>query len=568
MNFEKMSVAKRLNIGYGFLILFLFLVAAMGMNGLREANTALHHVADVNVTKMELLTDMSESSHIVARVMRTIALLHDDAEADKQRLKIDQSRAAYNKAFDALQKMPIDDAGKALVEKIKVDGAAARDTNNKFMELAKTNMDDAVKLLLSESIPLNATWQNAIHEFADLQKAKNRADEAAALEAYHSAVLLMAIFTGIAIFVSIGLAWLISRSILRQLGAEPAYTASIANGIAQGDLTMNIALRAGDNSSLLHAIKVMRDSLEKIVGEVRHGTETISVASAQISTGNMDLSSRTEHQASSLEETASSMEELTSTVKQNADNASQANTLAVEASNHAEQGGKVVEQVVHTMSSINESSRKIVDIIAVIDGIAFQTNILALNAAVEAARAGEQGRGFAVVAAEVRNLAQRSAGAAKEIKTLIGDSVEKVEAGSKLVDHAGSTMQQVVASVRRVTGIIGDIAAASSEQTAGIEQINQAIMQMDEVTQQNAALVEEAAAAAQSMQNQAATLTEVVGVFSITAAPPARATPPIARSPRPQPSAKAAPSAKRAISAPKAVPAPRLAVQADDWEEF
>src|SRR5512147_2697308 len=262
----------------------------------------------------------------------------------------------------------------------------------------------------------------------------------------------------------------------------------------------------------------MNDSLVRVVSQVRSGTDTVATASSQIAAGNLDLSSRTEEQASSLEETASSMEELTSTVRQNAENAKQANQLAISASDVAGKGGAVVSQVVTTMDAINEASRKIVDIISVIDGIAFQTNILALNAAVEAARAGEQGRGFAVVAGEVRNLAQRSAAAAKEIKTLIGDSVEKVEGGSKLVAQAGQTMEEIVTSIRRVTDIMSEITAASVEQSQGIEQVNTAITQMDEVTQQNAALVEEAAAAAEALEEQAQNLSAAVNVFKVAAA--------------------------------------------------
>ncbi|MGJ7521374.1 methyl-accepting chemotaxis protein [Variovorax sp. LT1P1] len=316
--------------------------------------------------------------------------------------------------------------------------------------------------------------------------------------------------------------WLISRGIVRQLGCEPERAADITRQIAEGDLSVAIELRRNDQTSVLHAIKAMRDSLAKVVGEVRQGTDTIATASSQIASGNQDLSSRTEEQASSLEQTAASMEELTSTVKQNADNARQANQLAASASEVAVRGGSVVGQVVDTMSAINTSSRKIVDIIAVIDGIAFQTNILALNAAVEAARAGEQGRGFAVVASEVRSLAQRSAAAAKEIKGLIDDSVGKVEAGSHQVAEAGRTMEEIVASVKRVTDIMGEIASASHEQTQGIEQINQAITQMDQVTQQNAALVEEAAAAAGSLQEQAGSLSQLVGVFQLTPGEPSR----------------------------------------------
>jgi methyl-accepting chemotaxis protein len=366
----------------------------------------------------------------------------------------------------------------------------------------------------------------------------------------------------------------IARSMLRQLGDEPDYAANITRSIAEGDLTGAINVKHGDQSSLLYSIKAMRDSIANIVGQVRIGTDAIANASSEIAQGNMDLSARTESQASSLEETASSMEALTDTVRQNADNARQANQLAMSASTVAVKGGVVVSQVVDTMGSINESSKKIVDIIGVIDGIAFQTNILALNAAVEAARAGEQGRGFAVVATEVRNLAQRSAAAAKEIKSLIGDSVEKVGAGSKLVDQAGATMNEVVESIKRVTDIMAEITAASQEQTSGIEQVNQAIGAMDDVTQQNAALVEQAAAAAGAMQDQAAGLAQVVSVFKLDGMqtiapaiavraklPPARPAPVVQRK---------APVAR--ISTTKARQPAKLPVAAGDnsgdWEEF
>ncbi|MBV8634083.1 MAG: methyl-accepting chemotaxis protein, partial [Burkholderiaceae bacterium] len=326
------------------------------------------------------------------------------------------------------------------------------------------------------------------------------------------------------------------------------------------------------------ALKDMDDSLLKIVSEVRQGTDAIATASQEIASGNSDLSSRTESQASSLEETASSMEELTDTVRQNAENARQANQLVVSASEFAQKGGKVVGQVVTTMGSIKESSRKIVDIIGVIDGIAFQTNILALNAAVEAARAGEQGRGFAVVAAEVRNLAQRSAGAAKEIKTLIGDSVEKVDQGSKLVDEAGRTMGEMVTSVQHVADIMSEITAASQEQSAGIGEVNQAIAQMDEMTQQNAALVEQAAAAAESMQEQAALLADAVSVFKLgdhdraprrRVAAPAPASVPARAAPAPAPAEEEEAPASEVALAPRTPRAPVVAPASnDDWEEF
>ncbi len=319
----------------------------------------------------------------------------------------------------------------------------------------------------------------------------------------------------LAVMAGLVAAFTITRRLSNQLGGEPDYAAGIAARIAAGDLTTDIETRAGDHSSLLAVMKKMRESLAGIVEQVRIGTETIATESIEIANGNQDLSARTEMQASSLQETASSMEELTSTVKHNADNATQASQLAESASEVAVRGGKVVSEVIGRMGSIKDSSRKIVDIISVIDGIAFQTNILALNAAVEAARAGEQGRGFAVVASEVRNLAQRSAGAAKEIKGLIGNSVEQVEMGSTLVDQAGSTMNELVESVRRVADIMGEITAASQEQSSGIEQVNRAILSMDGVTQQNAALVEEAAAAAESLQNQASTLSELMAFFKV-----------------------------------------------------
>ncbi len=374
----------------------------------------------------------------------------------------------------------------------------------------------------------------------------------------------------------LALGWAISRGLLRQLGGEPAATAYIARRIAEGDLAVRIDLRRGDQASLLHAIRGMRDSLSTVVTAVRLGTDAIATASGQIAAGNQDLSSRTEEQASSLEQTAASMEELTSTVKQNADNARQANQLALSASEVAVKGGGVVGQVVDTMASINASSRKIVDIIGVIDGIAFQTNILALNAAVEAARAGEQGRGFAVVASEVRSLAQRSGAAAKEIKGLIDDSVGKVEAGSRQVAEAGRTMEEIVDSVKRVTDIMGEITAASQEQSTGIEQVNQAIAQMDQVTQQNAALVEEAAAAAQSMQEQAAKLQASVGVFRIeggaaTAVALANARRPAAALAKPPQPGTLSPRLRRSAPDRKTQNAPQLAMAGaagGDWTEF
>jgi methyl-accepting chemotaxis protein len=362
------------------------------------------------------------------------------------------------------------------------------------------------------------------------------------------------------LLVGLVLYFVIQRVVTRPL----ARAQQAAVRISGGDLTARVQVSQQDEiGQLMTAFNGISDGLATVVAEVRQGTEQITTASTEIATGNLDLSSRTEEQAGALEETASAMEQLTSTVKQNADNARQANQLAASASEVAQQGGVVVGQVVDTMGSINESSRKIVDIISVIDGIAFQTNILALNAAVEAARAGEQGRGFAVVASEVRSLAQRSASAAKEIKGLIDDSVGKVETGSKLVEQAGATMSEVVASVKRVTDIVGEISSASQEQSDGIEQVNHAINQMEQTTQQNAALVEQAAAAAQSLQEQAHKLTAAVATFKLDDAHNLAFTAPLNTIQVPVAPAKARISKQAAPR--KALPA---AAQENDWEQF
>ncbi|WP_343583548.1 methyl-accepting chemotaxis protein [Herbaspirillum sp.] len=333
---------------------------------------------------------------------------------------------------------------------------------------------------------------------------------------WHAAMIFMAI-CAVSIFLLAVIGWRFILDFVRELGGEPAYASAVTQKIAGGDLSSPVQLHRRDRSSLLHAISGMQQSLIGIISGIRAGATNITTTSSEIALGNQDLSSRTEQQASSLEEIASTMEQLTSAVRQNAENSQHANTLAGKASEVAELGGSVVAEVIDTMSSINASSNRIVDIIAVIDGIAFQTNILALNAAVEAARAGEQGRGFAVVASEVRSLAQRSASAAKEIKELIADSVQKVQTGSSLVEHAGATMTEVVSSVKQVTDIIAEIAAASREQSTGIDQVNRAITQMDDVTQQNAALVEQAAAAAESLKQHALALAQLVEVFKLAA---------------------------------------------------
>jgi methyl-accepting chemotaxis protein len=380
----------------------------------------------------------------------------------------------------------------------------------------KATLDDLLREFSAgkDKVAMDA-FRAGIAEFAKEER-DLLAVRSAALASTMSATTYTLVLGGIGLCaVTCALGWALTRSVFSQLGAEPSQAVDTVNAVARGDLTVQIALRPGDSHSLMAGLARMRDSLVQVVSEVRGNSESVATASAQIAQGNQDLSGRTEQQASALQETAATMEQLGTTVRNNADSARQANQLAQGAAAVAARGGDVVGKVVTTMQGINDSSRKIGDIISVIDGIAFQTNILALNAAVEAARAGEQGRGFAVVASEVRSLAQRSAEAAKEIKSLIGRSVEQVEQGSDLVDQAGKTMDEIVGSIQRVTDIVAEISAASVEQSSGVQQVGQAVSQMDQATQQNAALVEESAAAAESLRGQAQQLVRAVAVFKL-----------------------------------------------------
>ncbi|SFV10617.1 methyl-accepting chemotaxis protein [Pseudoduganella namucuonensis] len=578
MNLAKMKVGTRLGLGFTLVLAFLVAITVVGIFRMAQIQDRLDHVVSFNNVVTRLVIDMRNNVSDRITSLRVLTLLTDSGDMEQDMKRIKDQADKYSAAQKKLQGLLAAEGTaeeKALIAQIVEHEAAAMPAIAKASQLWMSDQAEAAtKVYIKEIKPVQKKWIEALDQMAALEDKLNTQVQEDAAAGFNSARTFMIGMGALAVLLSVGAAVIITRGLLKQLGGEPDYTASIAGSIANGDLSVAINTSSTDQGSLLVEMKEMRNSLVGIVGQVRTGTETIGTASREIAAGNVDLSSRTEMQASSLEKTASAMEELTSTVKQNADNARQANQLAANASDVARKGGEVVSQVVDTMSSINESANKIVDIIGVIDGIAFQTNILALNAAVEAARAGEQGRGFAVVASEVRSLAQRSAGAAKEIKTLIGDSVEKVERGSKLVGQAGVTMEEVVDSVRRVTDIMGEIASASQEQSAGIEQVNQSIIEMDSMTQQNAALVEEAAAAAQSLQDQAAELARVVSIFKLTEgeerkpAPVAQAVKPAAKASVVRAPARKAVVAKVAAPAAKPKKIAAAATSSDEWEEF
>ncbi|MES2263102.1 MAG: methyl-accepting chemotaxis protein [Pseudomonadota bacterium] len=573
MNLRDVKIGTRLGIGFGIILLIL-VAMVLSANVLNYRNKAqLMTGLELSNAKNLQAATMKSAMLETGIAMRNIGLQSDVSLMQKEEGKVKEQRKRYEAARDKLQSLGLEDSEKKVLNDI---AALDKDVDAAFKEaigqVLAFNSEGAAKVIASRIDPLNQQTLAALNSLVEMQQKAGVAFLDGSVTA--DTRLMMILFTLGAVAVAVGVlcAIVITRSITVPLSGAVA----VAQKVAAGELTSQVIVEGKDETSeLLQALKDMNDSLVKTVGDVRSGTETITIASREIASGNADLSSRTESQASSLEETASSMEELTSTVKQNADNARQANQLAVSASSVAVKGGTVVSQVVETMGSIKASSSKIVDIIGVIDGIAFQTNILALNAAVEAARAGEQGRGFAVVASEVRNLAQRSAGAAKEIKELIGDSVDKVDAGSRLVDEAGQTMELIVTSIKQVADIMGEITAATQEQSNGIEEVNQAITQMDEMTQQNAALVEEAAAAAESMQEQAQKLAQAVSIFKLSsdgqiAAPAPR----MGGAPRAPAKPVAKPAARTAVAAarpaaPRAAPK-KLATAAptDEWEEF
>jgi methyl-accepting chemotaxis protein len=564
---KNMNIGTRLALGFAIVLSLLVALSAIAVWRMQAASAMTDDLINVKVRNERLIEEWQQVIEVNAARTTTAWLAVDAAEqkAIEEQMKRSSARATevQNKLVEVLQE-PL---AKALLAEVLSTRTAYTTARAKvFKDKAAGDLESAKDIYTKDMVGKREAYLAALGKLSvgERKVLDNTAVEIS--EQYQRGRTLLLALGAVAILIGAAFANAITRSITGPIREA----VRVAETVSAGDLTSNIAVDSNDETGkLMAALKAMNDSLVGIVGQVRSGTDTISTASSEIANGNMDLSSRTEEQASSLEETASSMEELTSTVKFNAENARQANQLAIAASLVATRGGAVVSEVVATMGSINDSSRKIVDIISVIDGIAFQTNILALNAAVEAARAGEQGRGFAVVASEVRNLAQRSAAAAKEIKTLIGDSVDKVDTGSRLVDQAGKTMAEVVASISRVTHIMNEITTASDEQRDGIEQVNQAITQMDAVTQQNAALVEEAAAAAASMQEQSARLSEVVGVFKLNqvaaVAPPRIA---VRQAPKPvpvlrdvvRPALKPAPAVRKPVAV--------LAEAKEEWEEF
>ncbi|OON60907.1 methyl-accepting chemotaxis protein [Massilia sp. KIM] len=533
---KNFTIGARLAIGFGAVFLLMILLTALAVSRVGRIESVLNHINEVNNVKLRYAINFRGSVHDRAIALRDVVLAADASGAAtpaKLIKTLDDNYARSAEPLDALfgQRKDILPEEREALAAIKAQEQRTKPLIERVIALhAGGQVAEATALLAQQAGPAFSDWLAAINRLIDLEEKLNNEGATNARGMATGFFAWMAVLCACAVAAGSAGAWYISRGLLRQLGGQPDYAASIVAAIAAGDLSVQIRTAPNDHSSLLYAMKGMRDSLVRIVAQVRNGTMSIANVSTEIAQGNRDLSGRTERQAGTLEATASSVEQLTGTVRQNADNARQANALAESASEVALRGGAVVSQVVETMASINESSKKIVDIIGVIDGIAFQTNILALNAAVEAARAGEQGRGFAVVAAEVRNLAQRSAAAAREIKELIGSSVERVDAGARLVDEAGSTMEDIVTSVKRVTDIMAEITHASVEQSAGISQVNGAIGQMDEATRQNAALVQQAGAAAMSLEQEAERLASLVAVFRLDealahAAPPGAARP-------------------------------------------
>ena len=513
MKFSDLKIGLRLGAGFALVLSLMVIAIVTGTLRLNHLGALTESIVEVEWRKVDAAHVINERMRANARRTLELFLPQDAGQVQQIKQHIAANKQAIDDALATLDRLVYLPEGKVLLEKMKTERAryVASFTQVSAL-LAEGKRQEATELLQRETLPTLDSVQQHVDAMVELQQKLVENGAKKALGDVTSSMQLMLGGGLAAILLGIALAYWLTRSITQPL----QQAVSIAQQVAAGDLGSEIRVESRDETGeLMAALRQMNEGLSGIVSSIHLGTDTIATAARQIAVGNQDLSARTEAQASALEETSASMEEITGTVRQNADNARQANQLAQSASAVAVKGGSVVDQVVRTMAAINVSSKKIVDIIDVIDGIAFQTNILALNAAVEAARAGEQGRGFAVVATEVRSLAQRSAAAAKEIKELIGDSVSNVDLGSALVNTAGQTMSEIIGSIQHVTDIMGEITAASQEQTSGIGQVNSAITQIDATTQQNAALVEEAAAAAASLQEQCNQLTQTVGFFRL-----------------------------------------------------
>ncbi|WP_036168808.1 methyl-accepting chemotaxis protein [Massilia sp. 9096] len=564
---KNLSIGKKIAAVFGVILLAAAAITAIGLWQLNTVIASTREMMAIPLAKERLVSDWYRV--IYGGNRRTLAIA---ASADSSLVKFfaeDQAQGVKEVGEVVDKVKPLLDSAeeKQFVQEILAIRAAYNDMRVQVAKArAAGDADGATRLLNEKFIPISKDYQGKLRELTEMQRRAIDADAVKIEAAGALSLRLQGLLSGLLALLVVGIGVMLSKSIVGPLHQAIA----VARRVAKGDLSADIVVTGRDEAGqLLGALREMNEELRTLVTQVIQGAGHIAGASDEIASGNLELSTRTEQQASALEETASSMEELTSTVKQTADNARQANQLAGSASEVAVKGGNVVRQVVETMGTISASSNQIVDIIGVIDGIAFQTNILALNAAVEAARAGEQGRGFAVVASEVRSLAQRSAAAAKEISALIAASVSNVQAGSALVGQAGATMEEIVESVRRVADIMGEINAATGEQTLGIEQVNEAINQMDQSTQQNASLVEEAAAASETLQRQAADLAEAVRVFKLgdePAAPAVRARAPVlATAPASAPARKAvAPVRAVRVATAKAEPS----MSAAEWETF
>ena len=565
-----LKIGTRLSVGFGLILALLLLIAGVGINRMGSIAADTERIVTHYNVQNNLARDMSEQIQIVARLLRTVLLMDNVADKKDNAAKIAKARETYDELSKKLETTTKSPESKAIMADIASHVGKARRANTQVLELALAGKDkEANRLLFAEARGATTAWQASLDKGSVYFRERvDKAYENAKATGKQAEIVVISV-GALALLLGALLAFFITRSITQPLAAMGA----VIETVAQGDLTQRVEIHSKDElGELGRILNTTNEGLREMVLQIQESAQAISGASGEISMGNTDLSRRTEEQAASLEETASSMEQITSNVNQTADNARSANTESAQARQVAQEGGTAVTQVIAAMEAINQSSAKINEIIGVVDEIAFQTNLLALNAAVEAARAGEQGCGFAVVAAEVRNLAKRSADAAKEIKVLIRESVAKSEDGNKIAAHAGETITEVVTNVQRVTSLVGEIANATQEQSTGLNEINKAVVQMDEVTQQNAALVEEAAAAAESLDEQAHALTEIVARFK-TGVDVRRTQTQAHPSAAPRPMAKPAQASVKRTARPelaasrKPVPTPRNDGDGD-WEAF